>query len=204
MFICKPLWVNVRNYDTVSESAEFHIKICEILHKAFADCVLFADSAWILCAVFDVELRLRMCTCVWCTQLADGESERPHFCRLASQSSISSHLSASLEHVMSVMSFHPKYLHCFQQTHYYLMHEDGSLPFQYRHYIAVMVSSVDSLYHWYTWLLIHKWQFSLLSVAVSSKRPVYVFQLQLLEIKQRMTWNISSRNVAQGYWFLTK
>ena len=41
---------------------------------------------------------------------------------------------------MSVMAYHPKYLHCFQQTHYYLMHEDGSLPFDVRHYIAIMVS----------------------------------------------------------------
>jgi len=39
------------------------------------------------------------------------------------------------------MNYHPKYLHCFQQTHYYLMHDDGPLPFDYRHYIAIMVSS---------------------------------------------------------------
>jgi len=76
-------------------------------------------------------------------QLADGDAERPHYCRLASQSSISSHLSTSLEHVMSVMAYHPKYLHCFQQTHYYLMHEDGSLPFDFRHYIAIMVSRLS-------------------------------------------------------------
>jgi len=75
----------------------------------------------------------------------DVDSERPHYSRLTSQSSISSHLSTSIDHVMSVMSHHPKYLHCFQRTHYYLMHEDGSLPFDYRHYIAIMVSHLSHM-----------------------------------------------------------
>ena len=74
-------------------------------------------------------------------QLSDGSVEHPHSCRLASQSSISTHLSTSLEHVMNVMAYHPKYLHCFQQAHYYLMHEDGPLPYHDRHYIAIMVSN---------------------------------------------------------------
>lgn len=70
----------------------------------------------------------------------DSDSEQRPYHRMTSQSSISSHLSASMEHIMSVMAHHPKYLHCFQRTHYYLMHEDGSLPFDYRHFIAIMVS----------------------------------------------------------------
>lgn len=46
---------------------------------------------------------------------------------------------------MNVMAYHPNYLQCFQRTHYYLMHEDGSLPFDYRHYIAIMVSQLHYL-----------------------------------------------------------
>ena len=82
-----------------------------------------------------------------CVQL----DEDAHCSRLTSQSAISSHLFASLEHVMNVMAYHPKYLQCFQRTHYYLMHEDGSLPFDYRHYIAIMVST--QCCHLYTCLL---------------------------------------------------
>jgi len=79
-----------------------------------------------------------VCVCV-CGFKLGSDIERRHFDRMTSLSSISSYLSASMEHIMSVMAHHPKYLHCFQQTHYYLMLEDGSLPLDYRHYIAIMV-----------------------------------------------------------------
>ena len=92
-----------------------------------------------------VTLPVCMCLCLCVLQLA-SDAERRQYCRLTSQSSISSHLSTSVEHVMCVMAHHPKYLHCFQQTHYYLMHEDGSLPFDYRHYIAIMVSYLRLLH----------------------------------------------------------
>jgi sestrin len=80
--------------------------------------------------VFDAHLEVSML-----------DMEREHYGPRTSQSSICSQLSASMEHVMHIMAYHPKYRRCFQHTHYYLMHEDGPLPFDYRHYIAIMAAA---------------------------------------------------------------
>ncbi|ESO84167.1 hypothetical protein LOTGIDRAFT_155490 [Lottia gigantea] len=40
--------------------------------------------------------------------------------------------------IIQLMSYHPDYLDCFLKTQHYLLHEDGPLPFDYRHYIAIM------------------------------------------------------------------
>ncbi len=46
-----------------------------------------------------------------------------------------------LEHMIQVMGYHPLYLQCFLTTEHYMLHGDGPLPFNYRHYIAIMVST---------------------------------------------------------------
>jgi len=46
-----------------------------------------------------------------------------------------------LDHVTQVMGYHPDYLDCFLRTQQFLLRGDGPLPYHYRHYIAVLVSS---------------------------------------------------------------
>ncbi|XP_067673953.1 sestrin-1-like isoform X1 [Haliotis asinina] len=45
-----------------------------------------------------------------------------------------------LEHITQLMGYHPDYLECFLRTQHYLLKEDGPLPFEYRHYIAIMAA----------------------------------------------------------------
>ena len=44
-----------------------------------------------------------------------------------------------LEHMIQVMGYHPQYLESFLKTQQYLLRGDGPLPYDYRHYIAIMV-----------------------------------------------------------------
>lgn len=44
-----------------------------------------------------------------------------------------------LDHVTQVMGYHPKYLDVFMRTQNFLLRGDGPLPYDYRHYIAIMV-----------------------------------------------------------------
>ena len=45
-----------------------------------------------------------------------------------------------LEHMVQVMGYHPQYLEAFLKTQQYMLRGDGPLPYDYRHYIAIMVS----------------------------------------------------------------
>jgi len=108
-----------------------------VISASHVNCEVYKKLYHILQHIL-VQADVAHCQCVY-VQL-DRDAEQPHYSRLTSQSSISSRLSVSVEHVMKVMEYHPKYLQCFQRAHYYLMHDDGSLPFDYRHYIAIMVS----------------------------------------------------------------
>lgn len=49
-----------------------------------------------------------------------------------------------LEAVTQQMGYHPQYLDSFLKMQHYLMHMDGPLPFDCRHYIAIMVSPAGS------------------------------------------------------------
>ena len=46
-----------------------------------------------------------------------------------------------LEHMTQVMGYHPKYLDVFLRTQHYMLRGNGPLPYNYRHYIALMVST---------------------------------------------------------------
>lgn len=46
-----------------------------------------------------------------------------------------------LENLIQMMGYHPRYLDCFLKTQQYILRGDGPLPFDYRHYIAIMVSN---------------------------------------------------------------
>ncbi|XP_068019702.1 sestrin-3-like isoform X2 [Melanerpes formicivorus] len=46
-----------------------------------------------------------------------------------------------LEAVTQQMGYHPQYLDSFLKTQHYLMHMDGPLPFDCRHYIAIMAAA---------------------------------------------------------------
>lgn len=45
-----------------------------------------------------------------------------------------------LDHVSQVMGYHPSYLEQFLKTQNYILRGDGPLPFDYRHFIAIMVT----------------------------------------------------------------
>jgi sestrin len=49
-----------------------------------------------------------------------------------------------LEHMVQVMSYHPDYLACFLKTQQYMLRCYGPLPYDYRHYIAIMVSELSA------------------------------------------------------------
>lgn len=46
-----------------------------------------------------------------------------------------------LDHVTQVMGYHPIYLDHFLKTQSFILRGDGPLPYDYRHYIAIMVSN---------------------------------------------------------------
>lgn len=46
-----------------------------------------------------------------------------------------------LDNITMVMSYHPQYLEIFLKTQHFLLKGDGPLPFEYRHYIALMAAA---------------------------------------------------------------
>ena len=46
-----------------------------------------------------------------------------------------------LDHVSRVMASHPSYLEHFLRTQHFILRGDGPLPYDYRHLIAIMVST---------------------------------------------------------------
>lgn len=49
-----------------------------------------------------------------------------------------------LDHVSQVIGYHPSYLEHFLKIQTFIMQGDGPLPYDYRHYLAIMVSLSDS------------------------------------------------------------
>lgn len=47
-----------------------------------------------------------------------------------------------LDHVTQVIGYHPKYLDHFLRTQQFILYGDGPLPYNYRLYLAIMVSPV--------------------------------------------------------------
>lgn len=45
-----------------------------------------------------------------------------------------------LDHVSQVIGYHPSYLEHFLKIQTFIMHGDGPLPYDYRHYLAIIVS----------------------------------------------------------------
>lgn len=71
--------------------------------------------------------------------MSSSDPERPHFLFVKVLAS-----RGRLEAVTQQMGYHPQYLDSFLKTQHYLMHMDGPLPFDCRHYIAIMVSPAGS------------------------------------------------------------
>jgi sestrin 1/3 len=44
-----------------------------------------------------------------------------------------------LDHVTQVIGYHPRYLEQYLKTQKFVMESDGPLPFDYRHYLAIIV-----------------------------------------------------------------
>lgn len=72
-------------------------------------------------------------------KMSGGDPERPQFLFVKVLASW-----GRLEAVTQQMGYHPQYLDSFLKTQHYLMHMDGPLPFDCRHYIAIMVSPAGS------------------------------------------------------------
>lgn len=54
-----------------------------------------------------------------------------------------------LDHVTQVMGYHPLYLDIFLKTQNFILRGDGPLPYDYRHFIAIMVSRTFLLLLWF-------------------------------------------------------
>uniref|UniRef100_A0A8C9EZA1 Sestrin 3 n=1 Tax=Pavo cristatus TaxID=9049 RepID=A0A8C9EZA1_PAVCR len=65
-----------------------------------------------------------------------SEPERPQFLFVKALAS-----RGRLEAVTQQMGYHPRYLDSFLKTQHYLLHMDGPLPFDCRHYIAIMAAA---------------------------------------------------------------
>ncbi|XP_040525512.1 sestrin-3 [Gallus gallus] len=65
-----------------------------------------------------------------------GEPERPQFLFVKALAS-----RGRLEAVTQQMGYHPRYLDSFLKMQHYLLHMDGPLPFDCRHYIAIMAAA---------------------------------------------------------------
>lgn len=48
-----------------------------------------------------------------------------------------------LDHVTQVIGYHPTYLEKFLSMHTFIMQRDGPLRYDYRHYLAIMVSNYN-------------------------------------------------------------
>lgn len=71
--------------------------------------------------------------------MSGSDPERPQFLFVKVLAS-----RGRLEAVTQQMGYHPQYLDSFLKTQHYLLHMDGPLPFDCRHYIAIMVSPAGS------------------------------------------------------------
>ncbi|XP_042732436.1 sestrin-3-like isoform X2 [Lagopus leucura] len=69
-------------------------------------------------------------------KMSGGEPERPQFLFVKALAS-----RGRLEAVTQQMGYHPRYLDSFLKTQHYLLHMDGPLPFDCRHYIAIMAAA---------------------------------------------------------------
>lgn len=45
------------------------------------------------------------------------------------------------DHVTTVIRYHPRYFEHYLKTHKFVIYEDGPLPFDYRHYLAIMAAA---------------------------------------------------------------
>jgi len=52
-----------------------------------------------------------------------------------------------LDHVSRIMASHPSYLEHFLRTQHFILRGDGPLPYDYRHFIAIMVSICSGFCH---------------------------------------------------------
>lgn len=48
-----------------------------------------------------------------------------------------------LDHVSQVIGYHPSYLEHFLKIQTFILQGDGPLPYDYRHYLAIMVSEYE-------------------------------------------------------------
>lgn len=54
-----------------------------------------------------------------------------------------------LDHVSQVIGYHPSYLEHFLKIQTFIMQGDGPLPYDYRHYLAIMVSNLLLIFLFY-------------------------------------------------------
>jgi len=91
-----------------------------------------ADSNSLLAAVTPADL-------VGCLPYYGINSYEGYFdARLLSEAFLSS---GRIDHALQLMAYHPDYLDSFLKTHNFLLRGDGPLPFDHRHYIAIMAAA---------------------------------------------------------------
>lgn len=54
-----------------------------------------------------------------------------------------------LDHVTQVIGYHPSYLENFLKIQTFIMQGDGPLPYDYRHYLAIIVSKRYVCYNFF-------------------------------------------------------
>jgi sestrin len=59
-----------------------------------------------------------------------------------------------LDHVTQVMGYHPTYLDIFLRTQNFILRGDGPLPYDYRHFIAIMVRISDDKDYFFIYVFV--------------------------------------------------
>ncbi|KAL5011045.1 hypothetical protein ScPMuIL_013350 [Solemya velum] len=100
-----------------------------------------------------------------------------------------------LDHVTQLVGFHPSYLECFLRTQQFLLREDGPLPFDYRHFIAIMAAGR----HQCSYLInLHTQEFIL-----KGGDPAWLRGLNFIPKKLRDLYEIN-KLLAHRPWLITK
>ena len=75
-----------------------------------------------------------------------------------------------MEHILQCLGYHTNYMECFINTHKYLLHGNGPLPYDHRHYIGIMVSKSNSYFRLSCTCKVERQVFNFFAVVFESVR----------------------------------
>lgn len=99
------------------------------------------------------------------------------------------------DHVTTVIRYHPRYFEHYLKTHKFVIYEDGPLPFDYRHYLAIMAAARHKCIYL---IQLHEEEF-----LASGGNVKWLNGLEFIPPKLRAIYEIN-KILAHKPWMLTK